>query len=112
VQDIMYYAINSKVVYSNYNYYINNNLPSIILNINDENVILKTLDNKEAFDIINENRNTIMYNFTFTNILDFIHIKYSKKRLIKPIDILEKDVLNNNPYLTLKDDEGVLTSFQ
>src|SRR5699024_12684917 len=37
VSKVLYYAANSKVVFTNYNYSLNNVIPSVILNLNKNN---------------------------------------------------------------------------
>ncbi|HJE19787.1 MAG TPA: hypothetical protein K8V35_05495, partial [Aliicoccus persicus] len=63
VNKVMYYAANSKVVFSNYNYYLNNTLPSIVMNLSRSFYDIRPFSDKEAFDILNESRNSIMYHY-------------------------------------------------
>lgn len=72
INKYIFYAANSKVVFSNYNYYMNNMLPSVILNMNNVDYDFYSFSEFEAFNIINENRNTILYKHTLVNILDEI----------------------------------------
>src|SRR5699024_2367005 len=83
----MYYAANSKVVYTNYNFKLNNLIPSIILNLSSHFDIVNVLSKEDAFDIINENRNTILYKFTTLNLLEKIYRNFFDIQLIEPLSI-------------------------
>lgn len=85
------YAANSKVIYSNYNYAINNILPSIILSFDSNKEIIRKLDDNIAFDILNENRNTVMYNYTIVNVLNDIFINLKNESLVNPLQLMNTD---------------------
>ncbi|WP_462420187.1 glycosyltransferase family 2 protein [Salinicoccus sp. Marseille-QA3877] len=73
IYKLIYYAANSKVVFSNYNFKINNMLPSVILNLTDNLDWIEPAAEDEAFDIINENRNTVLFKHTTLNFLENIY---------------------------------------
>src|SRR5699024_5157186 len=85
------YAANSKVIYSNYNYAINNILPSIILSFDSNKEIIRKLDDNIACDILNENRNTVMYNYTIVNVLNNIFINLKNESLVNPLQLMNTD---------------------
>lgn len=87
VEDLLFYAANSKVVYTNYNFHINNILPSVIMNLDKNDYTISKLPDREAFDIINENRNTVMYNFTFLNVLNSITENKFNKQYVSTLNI-------------------------
>src|SRR5699024_6234299 len=84
IYKVMYYAANSKIVFSNYNFKINNMLPSVILNLTDNLDWIEPSSNDEAFDIINENRNTVLFGHTILNILERIYKTRLNKKFIHP----------------------------
>lgn len=83
VDKILFYALNSKVIYTNYNYYINNLLPSVIMNLSKKNYIIEKLPKKEALDILNENRNTVLFNNTSINVINDISNLILNQQYIK-----------------------------
>src|SRR5699024_5545204 len=85
VSKVLYYAANSKVVFTNYNYSLNNVIPSVILNLNKTDYEFSPLKDVDAFSIINENRNNVMYNLTLLNVLETIHTTLFKLPLITKI---------------------------
>jgi len=100
VDKIIYYSANSKVVFTNYNFKINNMIPSVILNLSEHLELVKPLSKSDAFDIINENRNTVLYNYTTINLLDSIYKTIFNKQFILPTKL--KETLNHyedNKYL-------------
>lgn len=97
VDEILFYAMNSKVIYTNYNYYINNLLPSVIMNLSKKNYIIEKLPQKEALDIINENRNTVLFNNTSINVINDISNMILNQQYIEPYS------LSNNPNDFIED---------
>ena len=91
VKNILFYAANSKVIYTNYNFHINNILPSVIMNLDKNDYIIGKLPNREAFDIINENRNSVMYNYTLLNVLNSIAESKSNKKFISTLNLSNTD---------------------
>lgn len=87
VKKVLFYALNSKVIYTNYNYYINNLLPSVIMNVSKSVYNIELLPEKEAWDIINENRNTVLFNNTSINILNDLSNIYLGKHYIEPYSL-------------------------
>ena len=83
VAQVLFYAANSKVITTNYNYMINNILPSVSLILNKENYIIEPFTDPDAFDILNENRNTVLYNYTLINVLSYIYRTTCNQQLIK-----------------------------
>src|SRR5699024_6628055 len=81
---VMYYAANSKIVFSNYNFKINNILPSVILNLTDNLDWIEPLNYDEVFDIINENRNTVLFEHTILNFLERIYKTILNQKFINP----------------------------
>lgn len=101
VNKIMYYSANSKIVFTNYNFKLNNFLPSVILNLSTSLNYIKPLEYENAFDILNENRNSILYNFTFINVLHKIFGDILNKRFIAPHSLSNTlDNYTSNIYLT------------
>src|SRR5699024_2187091 len=97
-----------KIVFSNYNFKINNMLPSVILNLTDILDWIEPSSNDEAFDIINENRNTVLFGHTILNILERIYKTRLNKKFIHPHNV--KCVLQyyeNSVYL--KNDNNLKT---
>src|SRR5699024_2922597 len=84
---VMYYAANSKVVFSNYNFKINNMLPSVILNLTDNLDWIGPTSDEEAFDIMNENRNTILFDYTILNLLERIYKTRLNQKFIQPYNL-------------------------
>ncbi|WP_020006189.1 glycosyltransferase [Salinicoccus albus] len=84
---LLYYAANSKIVFTNYNYSINNLVPSVILNLNKKGYAFSPLNELDAFNILNENRNNVLYNLTLINIIDDIHADIFDKRLVNQLNI-------------------------
>lgn len=82
VDSLLFYSANSKIIYSNYNYYINNLLPSVIMNLSKSKYNIEILPEKEAFDIMNENRNTILFNNTSINILNDLCNMFLNKHFV------------------------------
>lgn len=114
ISKVMYYAANSKVVFTNYNFKINNMIPSVILNLSDHLDFVKPLSKVDAFDIINENRNTILYKHTSLNFLDKIYKNIFNENLIEPLlinntleyfegNIFIQESEENNSSLNIKD---------
>src|SRR5699024_8464208 len=100
IKKVLYYAANSKVVFTNYNFKLNNMIPSVILNLSNKLDLVKTLTKADAFDIINENRNTIMYKYSTINLLDKIYRGFFKDSLIAPLEINNTlDHYEDNLYL-------------
>ncbi|CAM2896809.1 glycosyltransferase family 2 protein [Salinicoccus roseus] len=100
--NILYYAANSKVIYTNYNYELNNILPSVILNISQKDYHISIHDRKTAFDIINENRNTVMYHYTLLNVLDEMADSILGERMIKKSRISTAlEIFEENPFFTV-----------
>src|SRR5699024_10495748 len=91
VNKSLIYAANSKVIYTNYNYAINNILPSIMLNFDTKKEIIRKLDDDIAFDILNENRNLVMYNYTIINILNDLFLNLRDESLINPVKLITTD---------------------
>lgn len=87
VKNVLFYALNSKVLYTNYNYYINNLLPSVIMNVSKSGYNIELLPEKEAWDIINENRNTVLFNNTSINILNDLSNIFLSKQYIEPYSL-------------------------
>src|SRR5699024_748957 len=87
VKNVLFYALNSKVLYTNYNYYINNLLPSVIMNVSKSGYNIELLPEKEAWDIINENRNTVLFNNTSINILNDLSNIFLDKQYIDPYSL-------------------------
>lgn len=87
VKNVLFYALNSKVLYTNYNYYINNLLPSVIMNVSKSGYNIELLPEKEAWDIINENRNTVLFNNTSINILNDLSNIFLDKQYIEPYSL-------------------------
>lgn len=86
ISKVLYYAANSKVVFTNYNYSINNVIPSVILNLNKNDYEFSPLNDMDAFNVINENRNNVMYNLTLLNVLDNIHNDIFGEKIINKVD--------------------------
>src|SRR5699024_9250368 len=61
----------------------NNILPSVSLILNKENYVIEPFTDSDAFDILNENRNTVLYNNTLINVLSDIYRKTCNRELIK-----------------------------
>jgi len=100
IYKILYYAANSKVVFTNYNYKVNNMIPSVILNLTNNLKLIEPLNYNDAFDILNENRNTIMYNHTSMNVINHIFKTNLNKRFLKPLNINKTmDYFESNLYL-------------
>lgn len=100
VDKIIYYSANSKVVFTNYNFKINNMIPSVILNLSEHLELVKPLSKADAIDIINENRNTILYNYTSINLLDSIYKTIFNKQFMLPLKLKETlDYYEDNRYL-------------
>ncbi|CAD2078904.1 glycosyltransferase [Jeotgalicoccus meleagridis] len=100
IKKVLYYAANSKVVFTNYNFKLNNMIPSVILNLSNKLDLVKPLTKADAFDIINENRNTIMYKYSTINLLDKIYRGFFKDSLIAPLEINNTlDHYEDNLYL-------------
>ena len=93
------------VVYTNYNYVINNILPSVILNLNKTGYSFAPLENKDAFDILNENRNTVMYHFTLINVLSDIYSNFGIKYIDK-IQLSSNEDMKNNYFETQTSADG------
>src|SRR5699024_9598190 len=91
VNKSLIYAANSKVIYTNYNYAINNILPSMMLNFDTKKEIIRKLDDDIAFDILNENRNLVMYNYTIINILNDLFLNLRDESLINPVKLITTD---------------------
>lgn len=105
VSKVLYYAANSKVVFTNYNYSLNNVIPSVILNLNKTDYEFSPLKEVDAFSIINENRNIVMYNLTLLNVLEKIHTTLFELRLINKIQFnCDSDIFAENNFLKLSDD--------
>ncbi|MCK1975515.1 glycosyltransferase [Jeotgalicoccus huakuii] len=81
----MYYAANSKVLFTNYNFKLNNMIPSVILNLSSHLDIVMPLSKSDAFDIMNENRNTVLYKFTSINLIERIYNNIFDMKLIEPL---------------------------
>jgi len=98
---VMYYAANSKIVFSNYNFKINNILPSVILNLTENLDWIEPLNYDEVFDIINENRNTVLFEHTILNFLERIYKTILNQKFINPLE-LDKvlPMYERNIYLT------------
>lgn len=82
VGSLLFYSANSKIIYSNYNYFINNLLPSVIMNLSKSKYNIEILPEKEAFDIMNENRNTILFNNTSINIFNDLCNMFLNKHFV------------------------------
>jgi hypothetical protein len=107
----MYYAANSKVVFTNYNFKLNNMIPSVILNLSSHFNFVKPLSSYEAFDILNENRNTILYKYSTINLIDKIYSSIFNVKLVKPLHISNSlDYFEDNMYLKLSANN--LTEFE
>lgn len=89
INTALIYAANSKVIYTNYNYAINNLLSSIILNFDSKKEIIRKLDDNIAFDILNENRNIVLYNYTFMNVLNDIFLNLLDEELFNSISLVD-----------------------
>src|SRR5699024_492687 len=87
IYKVMYYAANSKVVFSNYNFKINNMLPSVILNLTDNLDLIGPTSDEEAFDIMNENRNTILFDYTILNLLERVYKTRLNQKFIQPYNV-------------------------
>ena len=86
---VMYYTANSKVVYTNYNFKLNNMIPSVILNLSKHLDIVKPLSKVDAFEILNENRNTVLYKYTTINLLENIYRSTLNQTFLEAISINE-----------------------
>src|SRR5699024_389695 len=86
---VMYYTANSKVVYTNYNFKLNNMIPSVILNLSKHLDIVKPLSKVDAFEILNENRNTVLYKYTTINLLENICRSTLNQTFLEAISINE-----------------------
>lgn len=100
VDSLLFYSANSKIIYSNYNYYINNLLPSVIMNLSKSKYNIEILPEKEAFDIMNENRNTILFNNTSINILNDLCNMFLNKHFVKHFSVSKVlDEFSNNLFI-------------
>src|SRR5699024_1997338 len=96
---------NSKVVFTNYNYSLNNVIPSVILNLNKTDYEFSPLKDVDAFSIINENRNNVMYNLTLLNVLETIHTTLFELPLINKIQFNgDSETFPENNFLKLSDE--------
>src|SRR5699024_8472272 len=84
---VLYYAANSKVVFANYNFTLNNMIPSVILNLTNHLDVVKPLNEIDAFEILNENRNTVLYNHSTINLLEMIFNTVLDTKFVKPLTI-------------------------
>src|SRR5699024_5109200 len=75
------------VVFSNYNFKINNMLPSVILNLTVNLDLIGPTSDEEAFDIMNENRNTILFDYTILNLLERIYKTRLNQKFIQPYNV-------------------------
>ncbi|WP_052747399.1 glycosyltransferase family 2 protein [Salinicoccus sediminis] len=107
VSRILYYAANSKVVFTNYNYSLNNIIPSVILNLSKNDYEISPLNEKDAFDIINENRNKVMYDNTLINVLSKIYEDiYGEQLISKVVFNLRRKYHTSNTFFKLSVDEN------
>ena len=107
VSRILYYAANSKVIFTNYNYSLNNIIPSVILNLNKNDYEISPLNGKDAFDVINENRNKVMYDNTLINVLSKIYEDiYGEKLINKLVFNLRRKHDTSNNFFRLSMDEN------
>src|SRR5699024_5323616 len=105
VSKVLYYAANSKVVFTNYNYSLNNVIPSVILNLNKNDYEFTPLKDIDASSIINENRNNVMYNLTLLNVLEKIHTTLFELPLINKVQLnCDSDILVENNFFKLSDE--------
>ncbi|HLR67009.1 MAG TPA: glycosyltransferase family 2 protein [Virgibacillus sp.] len=107
VSKVLYYAANSKVVFTNYNYSLNNVIPSVKLNLNKKDYEFSPLEDVDAFNIINENRNNVMYNLTLLNVLEKIHLTIFSKPLInKCVLNFDYEIPTTNNFFELSVNEA------
>src|SRR5699024_2364611 len=107
VSKVLYYAANSKVVFTNYNYSLNNVIPSVKLNLNKKDYEFSILEDVDAFNIINENRNNVMYNLTLLNVLEKIHLTIFSKPLInKCVLNFDYEIPTTNNFFELSVNEA------
>lgn len=100
VDKLLFYAANSNIIYSNYNFYINNLLPSVIMNLSKEDYNIVLLPEKEAMDIMNENRNTVLFNNTSINIVNDLCSLFINKHYIESYELSNTmDNFTDNLYL-------------
>src|SRR5699024_10746745 len=106
VSKVLYYAANSKVVFTNYNYSLNNVIPSVILNLNKNDYEFSPLEDVDAFNIINENRNNVMYNLTLFNVLEKIHTTIFGLSLINKCELnFEYEIPTTNNFFVVSDNK-------
>lgn len=104
------YAANSKVIFTNYNYAINNILPSIILSFDSNKEIIRKLDENIAFDVLNENRNIVMYNYTIVNVLNDMFLNIKNESLINTVQLMNTDELFQRHLYYKSSDESEYNS--
>lgn len=104
----MYYAANSKVLFTNYNFKLNNMIPSIILNLSSHLNFVKPFNSNDAFDILNENRNTVLYKYSTINLIEKIYNSIFNTKFIEPLNISNSlDYFEENMYLKLKQNDSI-----
>lgn len=112
IKTILMYAANSKVVFTNYNYIVNNILPSVILSFNNKLNIIEPLEHSVAFDILNENRNKVMFNYTFINVLEDILKDLTDETIIVPTELTDtNEYFDDQIYIRQGDTSNYICKF-